>query len=112
MPGDKPYEAYVAFTEPLQSALSVHDSNDDEVFEYHWHPDGPSARKDPHLHLGSKQLRQDKVAAECEHWPSGRVTFEGVIRQLITELGVKASEDWPDKLSKAEDPHLEHRTWP
>lgn len=91
---------------------SVKTSDDEDVFDYHWHPEGESSYADPHMHLGSVQVDQEEVAAKCKHWPSGRVTFEGIIRQLITEFGVQyLCDDWEEKLARSEDPHLEHRSW-
>jgi hypothetical protein len=81
------------------------------VIDYHWHPDGNSAETLPHLHLGSAQLARDGVLTRKLHVPTGRITFESVIKHAI-DLGAKPlRHDWMSKLHAAEQPHIEHRTW-
>jgi hypothetical protein len=93
-------------------AYSVRTSDGAAVFDYHWHPDGQSDESDPHVHWGHSQLNPEGVLAKSQHWPSGRVTLESIIRRLIKELEVKPlCADWAEKLDEAEGPHLAHRTW-
>lgn len=81
------------------------------VVDYHWHPDGNSHEKRPHMHLGSAQLKRGGVISSKHHIPTGRVTFESVIRSAV-ELGAKPlHDDWAQRLSTTEDLHMRHRSW-
>lgn len=67
---------------------------------WHWHPPKPSR---PHVHIADRSTG---------HIPSGRVTFESVVRYLIEELGVRpARSDWDDVLMATEALHARFRRW-
>jgi hypothetical protein len=90
---------------------SVRKTDGTKVLDYHWHPTGLSDETRPHIHLGSAQLAPDAVLSNKQHLLTGRVTFEAVIRNLIS-MGVPARfPDWSDVLDLCETPHLLHRTW-
>lgn len=81
------------------------------VLDYHWHPSGRSHEKRPHVHLGSAQLRPDAVLSNKVHLLSGRATLESVLRTAI-DLGARPlRDDWSDRLTEAEGPHLLYRSW-
>lgn len=84
------------------------------VLDYHWHPVGESHAITPHVHVGTSQLKPDAVLSKRDHLPTGRMTFESVVRGLV-DLGVKPlCNDWEQRvadLTKAEQLHVRHRTW-
>lgn len=83
------------------------------VVAYHWHPSGKSHEKAPHLHIGSAQIDRDAVISEGHHLPTGRITFEEIIRLAIKEFDVEPYDDkWRDTLDLCETPHKLYRSWP
>jgi hypothetical protein len=71
-----------------------------ELISWHWHPRTSSR---PHLHIKETAYG---------HMPSGRVTFEAVVRYMIEELAVRpARKDWPTVLSETEALHARYRSW-
>lgn len=83
------------------------------LVNYHWHPSGNSHVKTPHLHIGSAQLDQDAVISSAHHLPTGRITFEEIIRTAIKEFEVEPFSDrWRDILDLCETPHRLYRSWP
>jgi hypothetical protein len=81
------------------------DSQGQEVAAWHWHPSGASPWRQPHLHVTGGRL------GEC-HLPTGRVSLEGVLRLLLTELAVRPlRDDWLAVLDEAEAAFREWRTW-
>lgn len=80
--------------------LSESEHLESEVVSWHWHP---PARSRPHLHLSDRSLG---------HIPTGRVTFEAVVRYAIEDLGVTAARtDWDDILLSTEALHVKYRSW-
>ena len=70
------------------------------ILSYHWHPNGRSRVKTPHLHVGGRTTPVDLSKA---HLPTGFVTLPAVIRMTITEFGVEPLRaDWRDVLAEAE----------
>ena len=90
---------------------SLRQQNGQAVLEYHWHPDGVSHEVRPHIHLGSTQLRPEAVLTNKDHTLSGRMTLESVIRQAINYGVEPLHDDWDDRLTGAETPHLLYRSW-
>jgi len=75
-----------------------------DLWRMHWHPDGRSPAKGPHLHLPPDLDR---------HLPTGRSTFEQALCWLI-EFDAPArcnSADAQARLAELEAAHLLHRTW-
>ncbi len=71
-----------------------------EMVSWHWHPETYHA---PHVHVPS---------LDRHHIPSGRVTFESVVRFLIEDVGVgPARSDWATVLVQEEQSHLDFRSW-
>ena len=78
------------------------------LFAWHWHPD---TRPDPHLHIGVEH--PDIEDLPRLHVPTGRVSFEEVIRFLISELDVvPLRDDWGETLAETEERFRAFRTWP
>jgi hypothetical protein len=72
-----------------------------ELISWHWHP---PTRHRPHLHI--------KDLAHLGHVPTGRVTFESVLRYLIEDLAADpARKDWRSVLEGTELLHAKHRSW-
>jgi hypothetical protein len=92
------------------SALFEDDNREFRDFlSWHWHP-GADQISTPHIHghLDHPLWR----AVHKLHIPSGRVSFESVLRFLITEVGVVARrEDWSESLDRAEGLFNSYRTW-
>jgi hypothetical protein len=82
-----------------------------EVVDYHWHPLGKSHVTAPHLHLGEAQLRHDAVLSSKDHLPTGRITFEAVVRIAINSGATPLHADHEKRLAATEDRHVRHRTW-
>lgn len=84
----------------------------DEVVGYHWHPDGQSHVATPHVHIGAAALTEDGVLTPKSHLPTERVSFESMIRLLITEFGVEpAAADWHQRLDVSEGVFQLYRSW-
>jgi hypothetical protein len=83
-----------------------------EIISWHWHPQGSSPHKEPHLHNGSAILMPDGVLGARAHIPTGRVSFEEVVRTLIQEMGVRPTrETWQVDLAESEGIHKLYRMW-
>ena len=75
-----------------------------DKWRMHWHPDGLSDAREPHLHVPPDL----KV-----HRPCDRMTFETAIRWCIKDgaplnRSLREAEDF---LAEVEAPHRLHRTW-
>lgn len=95
-------------TDGYAYALFVSEDEAGQVFSWHWHPEiKPSC----HVHVGPRQGRSR--ALYRLHLPSGRVSFEEVLRFLIEEMGVRpARKDWDAILSDSQARFEAFRTWP
>ena len=79
------------------------DDTGGEIYSWHWHPDGPSACTWPHAHV------QQPLG---DHFPTGRVALEDVVRWLILEAHIDPIRpDWPDVLEANRAQYNELRTW-
>lgn len=90
---------------------SLMDAADRELWAFHWHPEGPSPERKPHLHLGSVILSDTSPFSNKAHLPIGRVTFENAIRWVFQSGVAPAHGDWDSRLALAEAPHLLYRSW-
>lgn len=77
-----------------------------EIVSWHWHP---TTRPDTHIHIGD----WSQVAGRSRHHvPSGRVSFEHVVRFLIEDFDVvPARPDWDAVLIECHDRFTTHRSW-
>lgn len=77
----------------------------DDQWRMHWHPKslaGSDREQRPHIHLP-----HDFKA----HLPTPRMTLEKAIEWCFG-YGVKPNcPDWTDRLTAAETPHIDHRSW-
>jgi hypothetical protein len=74
---------------------------------WHWHP---RRRPEPHLHVNA----QNRLAGQLhrKHIPTGRVSFEEVVRFLLTEVKVRENQpDWEDILAESERRFRAFRRW-
>ncbi len=85
---------------------------DSEVIAWHWHPLTTPDRPAPHIHVRAE--RNDLgVTMSKAHIPSGRVSFEEIIRFLIEDLHVEPDrpEDWQEIVGDSESRFKTFRTW-
>lgn len=95
-------------TEGYAYRAALSDETGDFILAWHWHPD---TRPDPHLHIGA--AHPDVSDLPKLHVPTGRVSFEEVVRFLVTELGVSPMRnDWEETLAETEARFRAFRTWP
>lgn len=95
-PADDAYTIWV-----IQYSYRVVEDNGRELLAFHWHPDGVSPIKHPHLHLSSRiaPIALGSGAASVAlgelHIPTGFVALGDVVHLLIEELGVEPRRaDW------------------
>lgn len=72
-----------------------------EIFSYHWHPDGVSPVRHPHLHLerGAQIGRRELSEG---HLPTGRVALEDVLTFVIEQFHAKPlKRDWRRDLARS-----------
>jgi hypothetical protein len=73
----------------------------EEVVLWHWHP---PISTEPHIHVGGTLHKL--------HIPSGRVSFEAVLRFLIQDMGVRRERpEWEELLADAEGRFRAYRSW-
>jgi hypothetical protein len=78
------------------------DGDDREILAYHWHPDGASQVRTPHLHLGPA-AEVGRRALTTAHLPTGRVGLGAMVRLAIEDFAVAPiRRDWNSVLSIAE----------
>lgn len=82
--------------------------SDEELFQWHWHPQ--RHREDCHLHVAvSNDVLPD---LHKKHIPSHRISFEEVLLFLIREMGVEPIRgDWEGKLADSKARFEAFRTW-
>ena len=82
--------------------LSDHD--DREILAYHWHPDGQSETRTPHLHLGAA-AEIGHAALLTAHLPTGHVASPDVLRLAIESFDAEPlRHDWPRVFEAAQAP--------
>ena len=75
--------------------------------EWHWHP--PRVPQ-PHIHMVVSHSTLTSI--NKLHVPTGRVSFESVLRFIISELRVKPiRRDWDTRLTKGEALYKSYRSW-
>lgn len=83
--------------------VSVGTMNGTELAAYHWHPDGTSRVRSPHLHVltGADADGGDRghIKLREVHFPTGFVPLSDILRMLIEEFGVEPQRaDWSQVL--------------
>jgi hypothetical protein len=102
---------YKASTLAYIYVVRAPDVDDGEIIEWHWHPLTTPDRPDPHVHV--RVEHPDLYGLPKLHIPSGRVSFEEVMRFLIGDLSVKAERaNWETALRESEARFRAFRTWP
>lgn len=87
--------------------VRVSEDPEGELFAWHWHP---GVREGCHLHIGARQRSR---ALQKLHVPTGRLSFEEVLRFLIDELEVVPTRtDFDATLSDSQARFEAYRTWP
>jgi hypothetical protein len=83
----------------------ISDQQQRELLAFHWHPEGVSAERDPHVHIGSGII--DSGAGDLGkvfsnfHVPTGHVPLGRVVRMLVTEFDVVPNrQDWDAVLNR------------
>lgn len=83
-----------------------------ERFSWHWHPDTAGPHSYPHTHLAANIIGREGAFLSRTPMPSGRMTFEALIRYLLASGQVEPlCEDWDTRLTLAEAPHKLYRSW-
>lgn len=78
-----------------------------KLLNWHWHP---QTRPAPHLHVHADAESLPLLGRL--HLPSSRVSFEAVVRFLLTDLGAPpAREDAAAVLDDTEGRFVRYRTW-
>ena len=104
-------------TTTLMYEYRLLDHHHRELLVYHWQPGSSYLGPDhPHLHV-SASLRAQVNACDTReidldrlHLPTDRVTFEAVIRMLISEFGIAPRrKDWQVTLDRTEAVFREQR---
>jgi hypothetical protein len=84
---------------------------DDEFMSWHWHPSGTGGNQWPHMHVFADHGDMGASFHKL-HVPTGRVSFEQVVRFLIEELEVDTHRrKWDDVLAESHELWREFRTW-
>jgi hypothetical protein len=96
-----PYYSYAIETQDAQ-----------EIVGYHWHPDGISPVKFPHLHLGPGALIGLEDLNRRAHLPTGRIAFEDIVEFLVATFGVEPDRTlWQELVEKTRTLFARHKTW-
>lgn len=93
---EPPRGLWEASTAAYEYRLSDHDNR--EIVAYHWHPDGQSHVRTPHLHLGPG-AEVGRAALLTAHLPTGPVHLQDVLRLAIEGLDAEpVRRDWEQVL--------------
>jgi hypothetical protein len=101
----------LAYIYSIQVSEPENGTREQEVIAWHWHPLTTPDRPAPHMHVRS-ELPVLGVTLAKLHIPSGRVSFEEVIRFLIEDFQVEAARDgWRTIIGDSEQRFKDFRTW-
>ena len=90
-------------------SLGATEHADDAWLHWHWHP---PKRDDPHVHMRTAdEEAPTHEGVRGHHIPSGRVSFEAVIRYLIDDCRVLPREGAREVLAENEELFRRFRTW-
>lgn len=94
---------------------SLEDDQEREYLAYHWHPDGPSDARYPHLHIGPAAgvpPSPDGLINPRVHIPTGRIALEDLLRLTIEQLGATPTRpDWAKVLAQLQASFEQQRSW-
>lgn len=90
---------------------TLEDEAGQEIITYQWHPGGSSAINFPHLHI-ERGIGASLGEVHKYHIPTGRVSFEDVLKLAIREFKVEPQrDDWPEILHATQAAFEAWRTW-
>ena len=96
----------------LYYSYAIETPDADEIVGYHWHPEGVSPIKAPHLHLGPAALIGRQELSRKAHFPTGRIAFEDVVEFLITSFEVEPDRPlWQELVERTRSLFAKHKTW-
>lgn len=75
----------------------------DELWSLHWHPDGNSPVKTPHIHLAGVD--------PSGHFPVERMSLEQAVAWVIQSGVTPARDDWQQVLEDSHKLHVKYRSW-
>jgi len=103
---------YKASTLAYIYSIRLPDLEDGAIVSWHWHPLTTPGRPAPHVHVGVDHPQLVATLPKL-HIPSGRVSFEEVVRFLIDDLDVapERPEKWKKILEESEERFRAFRTW-
>lgn len=81
-----------------------------DVFRLHWHPNGTSTYKEPHLHV-SLGPTDSPYVTHSDHLATPRMTLEDAIDWSIRAGMPAARQDWEQVLAETRELHKAHRSW-
>jgi hypothetical protein len=85
--------------------------DEEELFAWHWHPLRTPDRPYPHMHVYADQPRLGLTVHKL-HIPTGRTSFESLIRFLVTDLRVVAElVGWEKIIEESEARFMAFKTW-
>jgi len=96
----------------LYYSYAVETRDAQELLGYHWHPDGVSPVKFPHLHLGpAADIGMEELNRKA-HFPTGRVAFEDVLEFLIATFGVEPNrKPWREVVQNTRALFAKQKSW-
>lgn len=68
--------------------FSIDSPEHQEILAFHWHPDGNSPVRHPHLHIGAG-AQSGFSPLQKAHVPTGQVMLQDVLLFAINDLGVE-----------------------
>jgi hypothetical protein len=96
----------------LYYSYAVETESAQEIAGYHWHPEGVSPVRFPHLHLGPAALIAREELNRKAHFPTGRVAFEEIVEFLIATFGVEPDRAlWQELVEKTKSMFKKSKTW-
>jgi len=101
---------YRVTTRYYSYAIETQDA--EEVVGYHWHPDGQSPVRFPHLHLGrAAQIGMPEINRKA-HFPTGRVAFEDIVELLVGTFGVRPRRNpWQAVIAATRAAFARQKSW-
>jgi hypothetical protein len=96
----------------LYYSYAIETQGAQEIVGYHWHPDGISPVKFPHLHLGPAARIGLEELNRKAHFPTGRIAFEDVVEFLIATFRVEPDRTiWQEIVETTRSLFGRHKSW-
>jgi hypothetical protein len=88
-----------------------YEADDEELISWHWHPITTPDRPYPHLHVAVDAPDLGTTLSKT-HMPTGRVSFESVVRFCLSDLAVEAKDDdWANTIGDTEARFRKFSSW-